>query len=162
MKPWVLLGAVVVAGLAVVIVSQNGTPNQASANSLTFETNVAAGDYAPVEESMHEFMEYYFEPGYKRLKPAMENDSPDRQAWKAIKGDSLMLAEGGNLLMMRKPSEDVEAWNEAAKAVRDHGAELYQAAKEGNRENALTAYKAMINNCNRCHDSHADGKHQLK
>jgi hypothetical protein len=56
---------------------------------------------APVEDDMHEFMEYVFEPTFKRLQQQMAVKEKDRAVWKQIKSDSLILAEGGNLTMMR-------------------------------------------------------------
>src|SRR5579862_5043618 len=60
----------------------------------------------PVDRSMHEFMEYYFQPTYLRLKPVMAAAPADNAGWKAIKADSLLLAEGGNLLLLRTPLRD--------------------------------------------------------
>src|SRR5262245_18130875 len=60
----------------------------------------------PVESDMHESMEYVFEPTYKRLKPAMASAPADNKGWKAIKADSLILAESGNLLLIRQPDKD--------------------------------------------------------
>jgi hypothetical protein len=64
----------------------------------------------PVEPDMHEFMEYVFQPTFKRLKPVMAAAPSDNQAWKAIKADSLILAEGGNLLLIRQPKDDAPDW----------------------------------------------------
>ncbi len=116
----------------------------------------------PVEEDMHEFMEYAFEPGYKRLRDAMAKAPENNGQWKAIKGDSLTLAEGGNLLMMRAPEEEGVAWNRFSAAVRSDGTKLYQAARGKDYAAAKKGYVSMLTNCNQCHDQFAGGKHQLK
>jgi len=116
----------------------------------------------PVDQSMHHFMEYVFEPNYKRLKAAMSADARDQAAWKAIKGDSLTLAEGANLLLLRAPEKGASAWKQWSVAVRTHGGALYQAARKGEDAAAGKAYATMIRNCNACHKQFADGKHQLK
>jgi hypothetical protein len=117
---------------------------------------------APVEESMHEFMEYVFEPAYKRLKVAMAAAPTDNAGWKAIKGDSLPLAEAGNLLLTRLPDDDAAAWAGHSAKVRDFGGQLYGAAKKKDFPAARKAYESMIQNCNACHDQFAGGSHILK
>jgi len=115
----------------------------------------------PVEKDMHEFMEYAFEPGYKRLKPLMANPPTNNAGWKGIKADSLSLAEGGNLLLARIPKEDAEKWIEWSSAVRASGGELYQAAKKKDFDAASRHYKTLLTKCNACHTHFANGEHQL-
>jgi len=135
------------------------TPDDAQAGYLQV---VPTDDAAPVEDSMHEFMEYVFQPTYLRLKAGMVAAPADNKGWKAVKSDSLILAESCNLLFARKPDEHGEDWTRHATASKTHGAELYNAAKEKNFEAATSAYKAMLNNCNACHKQFEDGKHILQ
>ncbi|HBL43303.1 hypothetical protein [Gimesia sp.] len=116
----------------------------------------------PVEPDMHEFMEYVFQPTYKRLKQAMASEPADRNAWKSIKADSLILAEGGNLLLLHKPEENRKAWDAHSIEVRKAGGQLYQAAKAKDFKAAQMHYQSMLKNCNACHQQFADGEHQLK
>ena len=116
----------------------------------------------PVDDSMHHFMEYVFEPNYKRLKASLASEPKDKQAWKGIKGDALTLAEATNLLMVRGPKQNGYAWAPLSVAVRTHGSELYQAARKSDYAAARKAYTTMLTNCNACHKQYADGKHQLK
>ena len=116
---------------------------------------------APVEKDMHEFMEYVFEPTYKRLKTAMAAAPADNAGWKGIKSDALILAEGGNLLLVRTPAENGPAWNELSAIVRDLGGKLYQSAKAKDYPSARQNYEAMLLKCNACHDKFAEGEHQL-
>ena len=129
-------------------------------STLTGEEEVSL--VRPVDDDMHHFMEYVFEPSYKRLKTQMAEEPKDKEGWKAIKGDSLTLAEVANLLMTRAPDEDADAWREQSAAVRVHGGELYQAARKSDFAAARKAYVTMLNNCNACHTKFADGKHQLQ
>lgn len=115
-----------------------------------------------VDKDMHHFMEYIFEPNYKRLKAAMATEPKEKATYKAIKGDSLTLAECANLLLTRAPEEDAEDWKQRSLAVRKHGGELYQAARKSDYASARSAYVNMLNNCNACHKQFAGGKHQLK
>ena len=78
---------------------------------------------------MHEFMEYVFQPAYLRLKQAMATAPADNKGWKALKSDSLILAESCNLLFDRAPDEKAADWKAHAKAAREKGGQLYSAAK---------------------------------
>lgn len=121
-------------------------------------------DPAPqaVEDDMHEFMEYVFQPTYRRLKAAMAAEPANNQGWKAIKSDGLILAEAGNLLLLRTPKDDdTGAWNNTSVGVRQLGGKLYQAAKKKDYPAARQHYTAMLQQCNSCHQKFAGGEHQL-
>lgn len=121
-----------------------------------------ADDVVPVEDSMHEFMEYVFQPTWLRLKASMAAAPTDNKGWKALKSDSLILAESCNLLLCRKPDEHGEDWVRHAVASKTHGAALYKAARQKDFETATTAYKTMLDNCNACHKQFESGKHILQ
>ena len=121
-----------------------------------------AEDVVPVEESMHEFMEYVFQPAYQRLKPALATAPTDNKGWKAIKGDALTLAESCNLLFGRAPEENAADWKKHAAASRDGGAKLYAAAKGKDFAATQAAWKGMLESCNACHRQFENGKHILQ
>mgnify|MGYP002623403585 FL=1 len=116
----------------------------------------------PVEPDMHEFMEHVFQPTFKRLRTAMAAEPADNAVWKAIKADSLILAEGGNLLLMRTPTDDAADWAKHSVHVRDFGSHLYRAAKTKDFPAARKGYESMVTNCNACHHQFAGGEHILK
>jgi len=120
-----------------------------------------AEDVVPVENSMHEFMEYVFQPTYLRLKQSMATAPADNKGWKAIKSDSLILAESCNLLFSRKPAEHAEDWIRHAKSSKELGGKLYSAARAKDFAAATESYKAMLESCNSCHRQFEDGKHIL-
>ena len=74
----------------------------------------------------------------------------------------LILAEAGNLLMMRPPEQNVEDWKSHAASIRQAGGERYQAAKNKNFDLAHQKYVTLISNCNSCHDQFHNGKPNLK
>lgn len=115
-----------------------------------------------VDDDMHHFMEYVFEPNYKRLKKAMADRPGQKQVWKQIKGDALTLAECANLLMLRAPEENPGEWKKLSVAVREQGGWLYQAARKADYSQARVAYTGMLQRCNTCHQKFADGEHQLE
>ncbi len=116
----------------------------------------------PVEKDMHEFMEYVFEPSYKRLRAHIAAEPADKSVWKAIKSDSLILAESSNLLWFRQPNENATEWNRLAIAVRRVGGHLYQAARKQNYDATRQNYIKMLEQCNSCHNQFAGGEHQLQ
>ena len=116
----------------------------------------------PVEEDMHEFMEYVFAPSYERLKAGMSAEPSNKAEWKVIKAEALTLAEASNLLWLRKPEQEIEAWTQTASNVRAAGSRLYQAGRKGDYQSARAAYQAMLQQCNRCHQEFADGEYQLE
>ena len=127
------------------------------------EDALATSQPAAVEADMHEFMEYVFEPPYKRLKVGLA-ESPvatDRNAWKGLKSDALILAEAANLLLHRPFAERAEDWVKDALAVRQQGGELYQAAKQRDLDLTKKHFAALLTKCNQCHDDFAEGEHQL-
>ena len=132
-----------------------GSPVQAD------DAKTVDNDIQPVDDDMHHFMEYVFEPSYKRLQAAMAAEPSDKQAWKRIKGDALTLAECANLLAMRMPKEGGYGWKPFSLQVRGHGSQLYQAARKSDYPAARKAYTSMLQQCNACHKKFADGEHQL-
>lgn len=116
----------------------------------------------PVDDDMHHLMEYVFEPAWKRLKVTMASEPSDKKVWKEIKGDALTLAEVSNLLFGRAPEENAEDWAKLAVKTRSAGSDFYQAARKRDFPSASKSYRLMLKNCNACHDSFADGEHQLE
>ena len=112
-------------------------------------------------DNMHHFMEYVFEPAYKRLRTSLATAPADKAAWKAVKGDALTLAEAANLLIRRAPKDNHGLWVERATDVRQQGARLFHAARKSDYATSQLAYRAMLSNCNQCHQKFADGKYQL-
>lgn len=150
----------IVIGLA--LLKDGRRPSQGSGNvSAALIPTVPADEPRIVEDSMHEFMEYVFQPTYRRLKASMANEPADSKAWKPIKSDALILAESCNLLFMRKPDEDASDWAKHAAASRDDGAKLYKAARAKEFGAATDAWKNMLNNCNACHRQFEEGRHIL-
>ena len=115
----------------------------------------------PVDASMHDFMEGVFQGPYRRLKTAIAAEPKDNPGWKGIRSEAIILAEGGNLLLMRKPEKDADKWTDYSIASRDAGAEVFKAAKKKDYAEARKAYEKMITYCNACHKQFDDGKNQL-
>lgn len=132
-----------------------------STHSARANADAAKSEAVAVEPDMHEFMEYVFQPTFLRLHAQMAAEPADNKGWKAIKSDALILAEGGNLLLIRDAGSDQADWDRHSIHVRDLGGELYRAAKAKDYKTARGHYEKMVTNCNACHDQFADGEHQL-
>jgi hypothetical protein len=110
---------------------------------------------------MHDFMKGLFQGPYRRLKAGIASEPKDNAGWKVIRSEAIILAEGGNLLLMRKPEKDADKWTEYSVASRDAAAEVFKAAKKKDFVGAKKAYLTMIAACNDCHKRFDDGKNQL-
>lgn len=124
-------------------------------------TSKSAASAKPVDDDMHHLMEYVFEPAWKRLQVTMASEPNDKKAWKAMKADSLTLAEVTNLLLHRMPKENSDDWVKLAGETRAAGSDFYQASRKKDFPSASKSYRLMLKNCNACHDAFADGEHQL-
>jgi hypothetical protein len=145
----------------VVSVAQTGVEDESNEKSSVPAASKEQPQAKVVEDSMHEFMEYVFQPTYRRLKGAMAEEPSDNQGWKKVKSDSLILAESCNLLFARLPEDSADDWARHSAASRDDGDALYQAARKKDFAAATTAWKGMLNNCNACHRQFEEGKHIL-
>lgn len=120
-----------------------------------------AGVVKPIDVNMHDFMEGVFQAPYKRLKTSMASEPADNAAWKALRSDALILAEGGNLLLSRLPEENKADWVKHSELSRDMGGELVAAAKKKDFAAAKIAYEKMLVHCNDCHKQFEKGRHIL-
>lgn len=125
-------------------------------------TEAAVDEIRPLDVNMHDFMEGVFQSPYRRLKVAMEKEPADAQGWKALRSDALILAEGSNLLLVRKPEKDVADWLKYSNASRDAGAEIIKAAKQKDFAVSKEAYAQMLEHCNACHKQFEKGRHILQ
>lgn len=151
-----LLGTAVVSALAV------GFAGTTSVPSLAGDGSKSQGEMVPVETDLHEYMEYMNQPHYLQLKQELASEPANGKAWVKVKSAALVLAEGGNLLMLRKPEENAAEWVRYSKDVRDDGSKLYRAGLAKDYKQARMHYEAMLKDCNACHDQFAGGEYQLK
>lgn len=152
--------ALLAAGLACGALMMN-VPDQAAAEDDRSKLSPSWQSAKPVEQSVHEYMEYVHEPTFHRLKDAMAEAPAGGRQWSAITSNALILAESANLLLLRGPELDRQTWIKDATAVRAAGAALYRAAHDKDFETARKKYELMVANCNQCHKDFAHGEHQL-
>ena len=91
---------------------------------------------------------------YKGLERLLRDPPKDDQAWIFARGQALLIAETGNLLMFRPPRNPGETpWLERAIELRTKATQLAKtlALKDFNASRA--EYVSLANTCNRCHQS---------
>ncbi len=155
----VSLGALI-GGLACIVAGQLATPTLAQTEAP--QQNASGPSLQPIEEDIHEYMEYVHQPTYRSLKKAMNVKPAGDDGWLAIKSGALILSESGNLLMLRGPEDNRDEWLTHAADVRDTGAQMYRAAHDKKFDQVERHYRQMINQCNSCHQQFAGGEHQLE
>ena len=130
-------------------------------NAIAIPSSYSAPEIVPVDTNMHDFMEGMFQAPYRRLKEAIAAEPKDNNGWKAIRSDVLILSEGSNILVLRKPEKDQAKWDEYSLASKQAGETAFKAAKQKNFAETRKAYEVMLVHCNDCHKTFANGKHQL-
>jgi len=77
--------------------------------------------------------------------------------WTALQGQTLMLAETANLLMMPGRARDEEQWMADAKLLLEAGEAAYRAAKDRNVEGLIAVNDALYESCVTCHQHYRPG-----
>lgn len=89
---------------------------------------------------------------YRGLAKLLKQKPADADTWTFIRGQALLIAETGNLLLLRPPRRaGADAWNQDAMDLRTEAADL--ARKAGNRdyEGSVVGLRRVGSVCNRCH-----------
>jgi len=99
-------------------------------------------------------MEALLSTNQRGLSRNLGQQPPDAQAWVFARGQALILAESGNLLMLRPPkSGGTEEWMELASELRDRGTKLAKAISEKDANRARQGFADLTATCNRCHQT---------
>jgi cytochrome c556 len=100
-------------------------------------------------------MEGLANPNIRSLGKILADKPKDAEAWAFARGQALLLAETGNLLLMRPPkakaSED--AWLSNAADLRESATALARAAAAKDYLQARASLATVANTCNRCHQT---------
>jgi cytochrome c556 len=100
-------------------------------------------------------MEGMANPNIRALGKLLATKPKDAEAWSFARGQALLLAETGNLLLMRPPkakaSED--SWLSHAAELRESATALARAAAAKDYLQSRASLAAVGNSCNRCHQA---------
>ena len=88
------------------------------------------------------------------LERLLKDKPADVEAWTFARGQALLIAEGGNLLMLRPPKKGgVDAWMDHAQELRDAATGLARAASNRDYERSRAGMTDMANACTHCHQT---------
>jgi hypothetical protein len=98
-------------------------------------------------------MEALARPNVGGLNKILKDQPKEAEAWTFARGQSLLIAETANLLMLRPPKEKAaqEAWMTRAGELRDTAGKLAKAAGGKDYVGSRAALVEVANACNRCH-----------
>jgi hypothetical protein len=100
-------------------------------------------------------MEGLAKPNFDGLVKGLGEKPAEAEAWAFARGQALLVAESGNLLMMRPPRDRAaqDTWMQRATDLRESAARVARAAAAKDDLAARTGLAALANACNRCHAS---------
>ena len=97
---------------------------------------------------------------FKGLGKMLKDRVKDDEGWEFARGRALLIAETGNLLMMRPPKnkDAQETWMGHGTDLRESARALAGAAAEKDYAKSRAALAGLANACNRCHHTFRIGK----
>lgn len=93
------------------------------------------------------------DPNFKGLGKLLKEKPKDAEAWAFARGRALLVAETGNLLMLRPPKtrEAQDNWMAHSTELREAASAVARAAAAEDYLKSRVALAALANSCNRCH-----------
>jgi len=100
-------------------------------------------------------MDALAKPNFAALGKLLKDKPADADGWRFARGQALLLAETGNLLMLRPPRAKAaqDTWLGKAADLRKAATTLATAAGTKDYATARAGLAAVANACNRCHES---------
>ena len=82
-------------------------------------------------------------------------EKPDLAGWQFARGQSLLIAENGNLLMLRPPKSKTgqEVWMTRSSEMREMATLLARSIADKDLEKSRTNLAALTRTCNKCHEN---------
>ncbi len=91
---------------------------------------------------------------FKGLERILRDPPKDDQAWIFARGQALLIAETGNLLMIRPPRNQGEtAWHDRSMELRTKAAQLAKTLALKDYTASRAEFVNLANSCNRCHQA---------
>jgi hypothetical protein len=138
------------AALAAVLLSMPGI-SQTPPN--TKKTQRFTPKLEPVAETKL-LMEGMAHPNFQALEKTLIGENIDKESWTIARGQALLIAETGNLLMLRPPNNTgQESWMQDAMQLRSSATELARVISTQNRIQSRTSLVVLSNSCNNCHQT---------
>jgi hypothetical protein len=97
-------------------------------------------------------MEGLNQANYRGLERILRDRPTEQEAWTFARGQALLIAETGNLLLLRPPrNKGQERWMDRAAELREAATALARAAARRDHERSVNAFRDLAQACNRCH-----------
>jgi cytochrome c556 len=91
---------------------------------------------------------------FRGLEKLLKEKPADAESWTYARGQALLIAETGNLLMLRPPrNRGQDAWMDRAADLRDSATTLARAAGRRDFERSRATLGELAKSCNRCHQT---------
>jgi Cytochrome C' len=99
-------------------------------------------------------MEALNQSNFRGLERLLRTKPTDVESWGFIRGQALLIAETGNLLLLRPPrNSGEETWQSQATDLRQAATALARAAGNRDFDRCRVGIAAVANVCNRCHQT---------
>jgi hypothetical protein len=99
-------------------------------------------------------MEGMAHPNFQSLEKTLKSDDIDKESWTFARGQALLIAETGNLLMLRPPNNTgQDSWMKDAMELRISATELAKVVSAKDRVRSRTSLVILSNSCNSCHQT---------
>jgi hypothetical protein len=100
-------------------------------------------------------MEGLANPNLRALGKLLNDKPKDAEAWGFARGQALLIAETGNLLLLRPPRSATGEgpWMSHASDLRESATELARSAAAKDYAKSRSALASLANACNRCHQT---------
>ena len=99
-------------------------------------------------------MEGLNQANYRGLERLLRDKPADVEAWTFARGQALLIAETGNLLMLRPPrAKGQDAWLDHAAELREAATALARTAAKRDLDRSRNALRDLAGACNRCHQA---------
>jgi hypothetical protein len=91
---------------------------------------------------------------FSGLEKMLKEKPADGDGWTFARGQALLIAETGNLLMLRPPkNQGQDAWMERSRELREAATGLARAASARDFDRSRTALTEVANACTHCHQT---------
>jgi hypothetical protein len=141
------------AGILLVLAAALLVTSHATPQSQPRAKSPAKPKLEPVAETRL-LMEGLNQANFRGLERLLKEKPTEAESWTFARGQALLIAETGNLLMLRPPrSRGQDAWMERAADLRDAAATLARAAGKRDYPRSRAALGELAKSCNRCHQT---------
>ena len=145
-------------GLVVLLVTIVSSSLFAQTRRLPERLPAPAAGFTPKFEAMAEtslLMQGLAQSNYRALEKHLEGKGPaDADTWTFARGQALLIAETGNLLLLRPPRNNGrDTWMRKAMDMRQAAGELGRRLGDRDLERSRTALVELRNKCNSCHQT---------